>query len=1804
MLFAKILGKSMHFYIHRGEFMQHCYRKGLRGWIIGGMILLLPVMLFPALVRIRWNANTEQDLGGYQVYYGTVSKNYTGIIDVGNITSYQVNNLETNTKYYFAVTAYDQSHNESGFSTESSFFVTDDAPPVIESVTCQLADLVLVVFSEQVNEASAELVSNYQISGGIVVQSAELQPDNRTVRLSTLTHASGTYEVTVNNVKDRASVPNTIVANSKKTYSWSGSDLTPPTVNAVELIRQNFLSVLFSEAMQANSAMNVSNYSITDGTQSVAIQNSGIDANSRTVYLTTANHTPGKNYTLTVANVKDGAGNTIAANTKITYSCQASDAEAPDLIAARCRSTTTLELEFDESVSTSTALNTANYSISPPLSISQVQMGSTSATVVLTTQAHSQGQYTVTVKGIGDNAVPSNIRVSDQLSYTYTVPDHAPPQIDGNVEILSNGQVLKVTFNEPVTKLSAEAVTNWSITPFVAVNQAVLDFSATVVWLHTAVHHSGSYTLTVSNIQDQAAQPNTIAGNTQKTYSYLSPDRTQPQLLKAYLHGGNLIELVFSETIDRASSENISNYSILPAVTITSASLVGDSLNHVYLNTGYHTPGQAYSVTVKNILDQAIPANTIDSRYTQVQYTFQAQDHTAPVLMAASLAGQVMLVLDFSEPLAKSGAEMESNYRIAPATAVEEATLDASQKRVFLKTARHTAGVTYTVTVTNVTDMAANPNPISGNNSKSYFCASDDQIPPMVERVEIFGDKILEVCFNEPVSAASAKDKSHYTLSGNLSVQSIWLSKSQMEVFIETTSHQRGPYTITISGIQDLASIPNTLPSSQQSYYYSPADNVPPVLLGIEVANSSMLILTFDEPLDPASVEETAHYSVDGITVNKASLDNTLTQIMLLTSPHAQGNYTLFLQGIQDGSSGRNTISPNTFANYTVQIQDASAPTLVSAECRTSRLIQVTFSEAMDETTSKNKENYKVTGGVSVEDVVSSPSAGSVLLQTTEHAPGSYTLTVNGLKDASPAGNRIADYSQITYQWNPADSTNPALIRVSAPMSNTLELVFSEPVDAVQASKIANYTITPVLRILSAIPDATDFSKVWLMTEPHDKGDYLVTVQNISDRAFTPNLIGTHNAVTYSYLPPDTVGPKLASVEVRTPGSVRLVFDESLNRESAENAANYVINNNVQITDASLLADMKTVTLETSTHNAGLQYTIRITGMRDRAPIPNTTASITRTYMYTPPDQEKPTLVSAKLQTPQLLVLLFSEGLDKNSSENLDNYRIQYNVEIYNASLDTVTMKKVYLETSMHFPGTPYDIHVQAVKDLAPLPNEIDPTWRRYTLETSSGSADRTPPAVARIEMVSPNAVDVVFTEPLDKATAEKVSNYVIRDSITVLSAKLDSNLVRVHLATTPHRYGTSYQIQVSQVRDLAASPNILSSGTATRYIPMSGLALSNLNRGSYNFASLAAGKVFYTDRNYTLVQVPAAYSESALIQTANNDKQSQDAAFLSFDVQGDGVVYVAYDNRIAEQPSWLSGWKETGEQIVDSRASVYKVLSKAVKNGRIVLGGNKGTMDDNMYFVFAAPRLSSSSVLANLNKASYALSYLNEGDKYYIDRDYVLAAVPDTLDELLWIQTANDDKTNKEAGFLKFRLNESARLFIGYDARIKAADLPAWLKAWESFEGQIVDSRGSKFNLFTKDFEPGEVALGGNAGTSDDNMYLVLIQQLSRGNGGKILANMPGFFTLAQNYPNPFNPETRIHYTVHKPGRMTLTIYNVLGQQVRILVDRVIGKDGLEGTAVWDGKDQKGNPVASGVYIYRIQQHQFAMTKRMLLMR
>jgi len=94
----------------------------------------------------------------------------------------------------------------------------------------------------------------------------------------------------------------------------------------------------------------------------------------------------------------------------------------------------------------------------------------------------------------------------------------------------------------------------------------------------------------------------------------------------------------------------------------------------------------------------------------------------------------------------------------------------------------------------------------------------------------------------------------------------------------------------------------------------------------------------------------------------------------------------------------------------------------------------------------------------------------------------------------------------------------------------------------------------------------------------------------------------------------------------------------------------------------------------------------------------------------------------------------------------------------------------------------------------------------------------------------------------------------------------------------------------------------------------------------------------------------------------------------------------------------------------------------------------------------------------------------------------------------------------------------------------------------------------------------------------------------------------LPDVTALLDNYPNPFNPETVINYQLAEAGVMNLQIYNIKGQSIRTLINKKL-EPGRYNT-IWDGKDDKGGDVSSGIYYYRMKSGNYSSCRKMILMK
>lgn len=201
----------------------------------------------------------------------------------------------------------------------------------------------------------------------------------------------------------------------------------------------------------------------------------------------------------------------------------------------------------------------------------------------------------------------------------------------------------------------------------------------------------------------------------------------------------------------------------------------------------------------------------------------------------------------------------------------------------------------------------------------------------------------------------------------------------------------------------------------------------------------------------------------------------------------------------------------------------------------------------------------------------------------------------------------------------------------------------------------------------------------------------------------------------------------------------------------------------------------------------------------------------------------------------------------------------------------------------------------------------------------------------------------------------------------------------------------------------------------------------------------------------------------------------------------------------------------------------------------------------------------------------------------------------------------------------IKIRLLWQIPYDLDFIGLIRAEDLPLNIqvcpldKAFHSANGPVLRS------LFQKDQMYGELVPGQKISlvfsapkqVSDYERDFVLVttghyvkieKSTSAPQDPALGSQPPTTFSLGQSYPNPFNAETIIKYGLPEDSYVTLRIFNILGQEVRALINEE-QKAGYKSVS-WDGKDENDSQVSSGIYFYRLKAWNFCQVRKMVLLR
>jgi hypothetical protein len=653
----------------------------------------------------------------------------------------------------------------------------DTSAPTLDTAVAKGNKKVEVAFSEDLSEVGTLATNNFAIEG-LQVQKVEFAKDadgnfefNKVLLTTDSQTAGKVYKVVVSNLTDVNG--NKVDADKdEKTFGGVAADTAKPNLSTAVAHTNKKVQVTFSEEVDAATAEVAANYVI----EGLAIEGAKVDAkDSKIVWLTTAEQTPGKVYKLVVSNVTDLSGNVIHAdNDEKTFGGIAKDTTKPNLSVAVASTNTSIEVSFSETVDKTTAENVANYKIEGLVVKSAKVDADDAKKVILETEAQTAGKvYKLVVENVTDES--GNVIHSDNDEKTFggVAADTTKPQLATVTPVDST--TLTVVFSEKVSKATAQELTNYHIEGLGYATKATLAANGTTVTLKTPVQTSGKiYKLAVTNVKD-------LSGNVihsdydEKNFAGVGTgDTRKPRVASAIAIDENTMQVTFDEAMDSATIATTDFSFAVVSGTETATPIAAGSADAFTVSedkktvtlgfaTERFTQGVVYRTTVATVTDAS--GNNIDADYDTADFAGLSATNAAPKVESAYAVTNNIVDVTFSEAIVVPGGFLANTVSVthsvsanpeAPKNATSVRLLaDGKTLRVYLG-ANLTAGQVYSVTVpTNgsITDALGLATLSTAQNANTYSFAgiSTTNEAPTVAAAISLNNTTVDVKFSEAI---------------------------------------------------------------------------------------------------------------------------------------------------------------------------------------------------------------------------------------------------------------------------------------------------------------------------------------------------------------------------------------------------------------------------------------------------------------------------------------------------------------------------------------------------------------------------------------------------------------------------------------------------------------------------------------------------------------------------------------------------------------------------------------------------------------------------------------------------------------------------------------------------------------------------------------------------------------------------------------------------------------------------------------------------------------------------------------------
>jgi len=586
--------------------------------------------------------------------------------------------------------------------------------------------------------------------------------------------------------------------------------------------------------------------------------------------------------------------------------------------------------------------------------------------------------------------------------------------------------------------------------------------------LTTAAQAGGTaYTLTVGDVSKNFAGIAKVAG--------------APEIDKVTCIDTNTIEVVFKKAMDRASVEDVANYTLNNNATVKAAELwidQDDSRKTVKLTTENVVNNKVYKLKVANVKSADMVAiKTVEKSFAGVT------DTKAPTIdgnVKVKNNQRLWVYFDDKHGVDKATAEDIANWEIEGLTITKVTALDDDSddygyyEVVEVDTEPMTPSKKYTLTINNLADGSSSKNVIAKALTKTFYGVAVDKTAPKAGTIDVLGDNMVEIVFTDTnrLDAATATDINNYTFNEGLQVISASLVRpakpdtpyGKTVVLTTSTMDTDTTYKITIENVADEFGNVMTKVSNRALARSKGADIKAPAVKKVEWVDKNTIKVHFDERLDVDSANDPANYSINNDigVVKKAEVSGSSGYTRVdLTTPDLTNNkaYKLTINGVKDRLGNE----VNAYVvGFTAGMKDADTdrPEIDNIIAANEDEIRITFDEAVvaPAPLAGDELTYTYGGSTYTADIVGLAAAGytiddntTVVFKTDSKITTNEEITIEALEGIFDKHNNayvVDPDDKPTFYGNTDDNDAPEVVAIDQVSVYKLEVTFSEPVIA------------------------------------------------------------------------------------------------------------------------------------------------------------------------------------------------------------------------------------------------------------------------------------------------------------------------------------------------------------------------------------------------------------------------------------------------------------------------------------------------------------------------------------------------------------------------------------------------------------------------------------------------------------------------------------------------------------------------------------------------------------------------------------